>query len=599
MAPPPSTNAAPARMAAPTGLARRVPGLATIRRYDRAWLSGDIVAGLVLTAVLVPVGMGYAEAAGLPPINGLYATMVPLVAYAIFGPSRILVLGPDSSLAALIAVTVVPLAAGDSAQAVALAGGLALVAGLFSFGAGIVRAGFVTDLLSKPIRYGYLNGIALTVFVGQLPKLFGFSTDAEGLLPETVAFVQGVAEGLTNPVDLAIGVGAIAIIVGCRVWLPRVPGVLLAVVVATIVVAVTAAAETFGVATVGPLPQGLPSFALPAFPDGEIVTIIVAGAAIALVSMADTSVLSRTMAGRGGQRPDADQELIALGAANVSTAFLQGFPISSSGSRTPVAESAGSKTQLTGVIGALAVAVMLVFLPGITTNLPSAALAAVVITACLALVEVRGVVRLWRIRPSEFAISMICFLGVAAIGVVAGIFFSVGVALIAFVWRAWRPYSAVLGRLEGIQGYHDIDRHPEARRVPGLVLFRWDAPLFFANAEMFRAAVEDALAASPTPVRRLVIAAEPVTDIDTTAADVLDEMVTELQAQDVELAFAELKGPAKDQLRKYGLFDLVGELHFHPTVGAAVDDYVKDHDVDWVDWEDAGRPPAPEQDPER
>ncbi|MET1232997.1 MAG: sulfate permease [Candidatus Limnocylindrales bacterium] len=599
MAPPPSTDVVPVRMAASTGLARRLPGLATLRTYDRAWLSGDIVAGLVLTAVLVPVGMGYAEAAGLPPINGLYATMVPLIAYAIFGPSRILVLGPDSSLAALIAVTVVPLAAGDSAQAVALAGGLALVAGLFSFGAGLARVGFITDLLSKPIRYGYLNGIALTVFVGQLPKLFGFETDAEGLVAETVAFVQGVAEGLTNPADLAIGVSAIVIIVGCKVWLPRVPGVLLAVVVATVIVTVTAAAETFGVATVGPLPQGLPSFALPAFPDGELVTIIVAGAAIALVSMADTSVLSRTMAGRGGQRPDADQELIALGAANVSTAFLQGFPISSSGSRTPVAESAGSKTQLTGVIGAGAVAVLLVFLPGVTTNLPSAALAAVVITACLALVEVSGVVRLWRIRPSEFAISMICFLGVAVIGVVAGIFFSVGVALVAFVWRAWRPYSAVLGRLEGIRGYHDIDRHPEARRVPGLVLFRWDAPLFFANAEMFRAAVEDALATSLTPVRRVVVAAEPVTDIDTTAADVLDDMLSDLKVQGVELAFAELKGPAKDQLRRYGLFDLVGELHFYPTIGSAVDDYLKDHDVDWDDWEDAGRPPAAEQDPER
>ncbi len=540
----------------------------------------------MLTAVLVPVGMGYAEASGLPAIYGLYATMIPLVAYAIFGPSRILVLGPDSSLAALIAATILPLAGGDTATAVALAGGLAVVAGLMSLGAGLAKLGFITDLLSTPIRYGYLNGIALTVLVGQLPKLFGFSTDADGLVDEVRAFVQGVADGLTNPVDLAIGTISIVVILGFKRFLPKVPGVLIAVVATTVFVAVTGAVSTWSVATVGPLPQGLPHPALPALPLGDLVVMITGGAAIALVSMADTSVLSRILAGRAGTRPDPNQELVALGAANIATGFVQGFPISSSGSRTPVAEQAGARTQLTGIVGAAAIAVMLVFVPGITTNLPTAALAAVVITACLSLVEVRGLVRLWRIRPSEFLISMICFLGVAVIGVVPGIFFSVGVAILAFLWRAWRPYSAVLGRVEGMKGYHDTDRHPEAQQVPGLILFRWDAPLFFANAEMFRTAVEAAMAESTTPVRWLVVAAEPVTDIDTTAADVVDALQAELERAGVEFAFAELKGPVKDSLRRYGLFDRIDERRFYPTVGAAVDAYLEETGVEFDDWEE-------------
>jgi high affinity sulfate transporter 1 len=567
-------------------LARRLPGLATARSYEPGWLPRDLVAGLVLTAVLVPVGMGYAEASGLPAIYGLYATMIPLVAYAIFGPSRILVLGPDSSLAALIAATILPLAGGDTATAVGLAGGLAVIAGLISLGSGVAKLGFVTDLLSTPIRYGYLDGIALTVLVGQLPKLFGFSTDADGLVAETQAFVQGVADGLTNPADLAIGVACIVIIVGFKRLLPRIPGVLVAVVGATVVVGITGAAAAWSVATVGPLPQGLPRPTLPMFDVGNLTTMITGGAAIALVSMADTSVLSRILAGRAGTRADPDQELVALGAANIATGFVQGFPISSSASRTPVAESAGARTQLTGVIGAVAIAIMLVFVPGITTNLPTAALAAVVITACLSLVEVRGLVRLWRIRRSEFALSMICFLGVAVIGVVPGIFFSVGVAILAFLWRAWRPYSAVLGRVEGRKGYHDIDRHPEARQVPGLLLFRWDAPLFFANAEMFRSAIEAAMAASATPVRWLVVAAEPVTDVDTTAADVIDSIHEELEKAGVELVFAELKGPVKDHLRRYGVLDRIGEMRFYPTVGSAVDGYLAENDVDWVDWEE-------------
>jgi high affinity sulfate transporter 1 len=576
-------SAAPARA---SGFDAFLPGLATLRRYQRAWLTRDVVGGVVLTAVLIPVGMGYAEAAGLEPIYGLYATIGSLVVYAVAGPSRNLVLGPDSSLAPIIAATILPLAAGDPAATASLAAALAVLTGALCLVAGLIRAGFVTELLAVPIRYGYLNGIALTILVGQLPKLFGFSTSADGLVNEAVAFAAGVRDGLTTPAALAIGVAALAfIVVGGRL-VPRLPAILIAVVVATIVSAATGLHDAAGVPVVGALPPGLPSPSIPAFPFANLGPLLAGAVAIALVSMADTSVLSRTIAARNGERAHPNNELIALGAANLGSAVLSGFSVSASASRTSVAMSSGVRSQLAGLIGAGLIVLMLVLAPGLLASLPSSVLAAVVIAASLSLVEFPGVIRLYRLRPSEFALSIACLLAVAFIGVVAGIFFSVGLAIAAFLWRAWRPYSAVLGRLQGVKGYHDISRHPDAELVPGLVLFRWDAPLFFANAEMFREAVEDAIEASPTPARWVVIAAEPVTDIDTTAADVLDDLHSALEASDIELAFAELKGPAKDRLRRYGLFDLIGHTRFYPTVGAAVTAYVDETGVPWVDWEE-------------
>ena len=560
---------------------RWLPGLRTLLSYKAAWLPRDLVAGLVLTALLVPAGMGYAEASGLPPIHGLYATIVPLTAYALFGPSRILVLGPDSSLAPLIAAAIIPLAAGNPDEAVALAGVLAVMTGVLCMGAGLLRFGFIADVLSKPVRYGYMNGIALTVLVGQLPKLFGFSVDADGLLEEVRGFVDGVLAGETNRVALLIGVASLVFILACKRWLPRIPGVLVAVVGATVAVAVLGLGEESDLSLVGPLPQGLPSFTLPELSVGDVTALVAGAVGIALVSFADTSVLSRTFAIRGGYRVDANQEMIALGAANTATGLFQGFPVSSSSSRTPVAEQAGAKTQLTGLVGAGAIALMLLFVPGIVQDLPSAALAAVVIAASLSLVEVAGVRKLWRMRKTEFLLSIVCFLGVALLGVIEGIFIAVGLALLDFIRRAWRPYDAVLGKVDGLKGYHDVTRYPAARRVPGLVLFRWDAPLFFANAEVFGQDVREAVAASPTPARRVVVAAEPVTDVDTSAADVIESLHDDLDAAGVELHFAEIKDPVKDRLKRYGLLDRLGPERFHPTVGTAVDAYLAETGVEW------------------
>jgi high affinity sulfate transporter 1 len=564
---------------------RWLPGLQTAKSYQAAWLVQDLTAGLVLAAMLVPVGIAYAVASGLPGIYGLYATIVPLLVYALFGPSRIFVLGPDSALAAVILGVIVPLSAGDPQRAVALAGAMALVSGAVLILAGATRLGFVTELLSKPIRYGYMNGIALAVLISQLPNLLGFRIEAEGPLRSLTAIGAAIFDGKINWAAFAIGAGTLAVILalrGSRRW----PGILIAVVAATAAVAAFDLSARNGVAVLGPLPEGLPSFAIPLIQYNDIVPVLIGGCAIAMVSFADTSVLSRSYAARTGSHADPNQEMVALGAANFATGFFQGFPISSSSSRTPIAEAAGARTQLTNVVGALAIALLLVVAPNLLRHLPTAALAAVVIAAAISLFEIADLKRIYRIQRWEFWLSIACFVGVAVLGVIPGILLAIAIAVIEFLWDGWRPHFAVLGRAPGVKGYHDITRYPDALRIPGLVMFRWDAPLFFANAELFKEHVLRAVAASPTPVRWFVVAAEPVTSVDVTAADMLAELDRTLHDQGIELCFAELKDPVKDKLKRFELFAHFGESAFHPTLGAAVKRYLETHSVEWHDPED-------------
>jgi len=558
------------------GWIRWLPGLDMLRLYELPWLRHDLVAGLVMTTMLVPVGIAYAEASGVPGINGLYATIVPLLAYALFGPSRILVLGPDSALAPVILTVVVPLSAGDPQRAVALAGMIAIVSGAVCVGAGLARLGFITELLSKPIRYGYMNGIALTVLLSQVPKLFGFSVKAEGPLRQAWGIVEKILAGNTNTVTLLIGASTLALILFFKRW-PRVPGILIAVVAATVAVAVFDFAKRAGVSVLGPLPQGLPSPRVPFAHVDDLVPILMGGVAVALVSFADTSVLSRTYAARLRTPVDPNQEMVGLGIANLAAAFFQGFPISSSSSRTPVAEAAGAKTQVTGVVGAIAIAVLLMLAPQLMQNLPHTALAAVVIAAAIGLIEITDLRRIYRIQRWEFWLSMACFAGVAVFGAIPGIALAIVIAVIEFLWDGWRPHSAVLGSVDRTKGYHDITRYPEARLIPGLVLFRWDAPLFFANAELFHQRTLDAVVNSPTPVRWLVVAAEPVTSVDVTAADVVSELDDALHAAGIELCFAEMKDPVKDKLKRFGLFARLGEQTFFATIDEAVSAYRTNH----------------------
>ena len=557
-----------------------LPGLQVLSQYKAAWLPHDLMAGLVLTTMLVPVGIAYAVASGVPGIYGLYATIVPLLVYALFGPSRILVLGPDSSLAAVILVVVLPLSGGDPMRAVAVASLMAVVSGLVCILIGAMKLGFVTELLSKPIRYGYMNGIALTVLISQLPNMFGFSIDSTGPLRDLAQIAESIAGGQANWTAFAVGAGTLAVIMLLKRF-KRIPSILIAIAGATVAVSVFALDHTAGVKVLGPLPQGLPSFALPWIGLDDLGTVVIGGCAVAMVSFADTSVLSRTYAAKTRSRVDPNQEMIGLGAANLAAGLFQGFPISSSSSRTPVAEASGAKTQLTGVVGAVAVALLLLTAPNLLEYLPSSALAAVVIAAAIGLFEFHDLRRIFRIQRWEFWLSVICFVGVAVFGVIPGISLAIVIAVIEFLWDGWRPHYAVLGRANNIRGYHDIKRYPDARLIPGLVLFRWDAPLFFANAELFHQRVLEALEQSPTPVRRIIVAAEPVTSIDVTSADMLAELAQTLRESGIELRFAEMKDPVKDKLKCFELLEHFGAANFYPTLGAAIDAYLHEYSVDW------------------
>jgi len=472
-----------------------MPGVRALRTYDRSWLSRDLIAGIVLVTLLVPQGMAYAELAGLPAITGLYTTVICLVAYALVGPSPILVLGPDSSLGPMIAATILPLAAGSEEMAIALAGMLALLVGLVTVGAGLAKLGFIADLLSNPVRTGYLAGLAVVIFIGQLPKLFGFSTDADGLVAESAAFLQGL--DMTNTWALAIGLVSLGIILGLKRLSPRTPGILIAVVVA-IGLSVALDLASRGVSVIGVLPQGFPLPSFPAVPVSDMPLLFAAAVGISLVAIGDTISVSGGFAARAGYEVDGNQELAGIGAANVAAGLFSGFAVSTSGSRTAVAFQSGAKTQLTGLVAAALVLLMLLVVPGLVQAMPQPVLAAVVIAASISLFDVAGLRRLFRIRKTEFLLAVACGLGVMFIGVLQGIVVAVALSVIYIFKRAWAPYSAVLGKTHDVPGWHDIRRYPDAQQVPGMLMVRWSAPLFFANANQFR----DRIRSSWPPRRR-------------------------------------------------------------------------------------------------
>ena len=549
--------------------------------FHREWLGKDIVAGVVLTTLLVPQGMAYAELAGLPPITGLYTSIMCLLGYAVFGPSRILVLGPDSSLGPMIAATILPLIAakGDEKRAIALASLLAIMVAAIMIVAAVAKLGFIADLISKPTMIGYLNGLALTILVGQLPKLFGFKVDAEGLIGEFTEFVRGLANGEAVPAAAAVGIAGIVLILVLQRWLPKVPAVLIMVVLAIAATTVFSLAD-HGVSLVGVLPKGFPPLTIPSVRLADLAPLAAGAAGIALVSLADTISTASAFAERTGQEVDGNGEMLGIGAANLAAGLFQGVPVSTSGSRTAVAERSGAKTQLTGVTGAVLITLMIVLVPGLFRNLPNPALAAVVITAALSLADIPATVRLWRQRKAEFLLSIAAFLGVALLGVLPGIAIAVGLSILNVFRRSWWPYDTVLGRVTGLAGYHDIHSYPDASQLPGLVIYRFDAPLIFANAKTFRDEVKRLAGAEPAP-RWIVIAAEPVTDVDTTASDMLEDLDEELNARGISLVFAELKDPVRRKIERYGLTRTIDPRHFFPTIGAAVKAFRHETGAEW------------------
>lgn len=550
-----------------TRLEKWMPGLRVARTYNKAWLSKDLVAGLVLCALLVPQGMAYAELAGLPAITGLYTTVMCLFAYAAFGPSPYLVLGPDSSLGPMIAAAILPLAMGDQNYAIALAGMLALLVGLVCAAAGIARLGFVADLLSAPVRLGYLAGLAVTIFVSQLPKLFGFSIDADSFFQEVSAFLKNL--GQTNMYALGVGLLCLILILGLKRWKPTWPGILIAV-VAAIAVTVIFNLAALGVDTVGILPQGFPSPAFPRVNLADIPLLAATAVGISLVAIGDTISTSAGFAARRGFEIDSDQEMVGIGAANIFAGLFSGFPVSTSGSRTAVAEQSGAQTQLTGVAAGALVLAMLLFVPGLVKNMPQPALAAIVITASISLFDAKAMRRLYTLRKSEFALTVICALGVIFVGVLEGIIIAVIVAILQFFERSWRPYVAVLGKTAHLDGYHDLTYYPDADQTPGLLMLRWDGPLFFANANIFRKKIRETLAKMEPKPHWVLVAAEPVTDVDITAGEMLADLDEELNAQEIHLVFAELKDPVKTKMIHYGLLETISSHHFYPTLETAV-----------------------------
>ena len=552
---------------------RWVPGIRVLRTYERSWLGRDLIAGIVLVTLLVPQGMAYADLSGLPPITGLYTTVVCLIAYALVGPSPILVLGPDSALGPMIAATILPLAAGSQERAIALAGMLAILVGLITVGAGIAKLGFVADLLSNPVRTGYLAGLAVVIFVGQLPKLFGFSTDASGLVGEATAFVQSLDQ--TNLWALGIGLLSLGIILGLMRLSPRTPGILIAVVV-TIGLSIVLDLASHGVAVIGVLPQGFPTPSLPMVAASDVPPLFVAAVGISLVAIGDTISTSGGFASRGGYEVDGNQELAGIGSANLAAGFFSGFPVSTSGSRTAVAAQSGAKTQLTGLVAAGLVIAMLLIVPGLVQAMPQPVLAAVIIAASISLLNVAELRRLYLVRRSEFALAVACAMGVAFIGVLQGIVIAVLLSVIYIFRRAWAPYSAVLGRLPDMAGYHDVGRYPNAEPVPGLLILRWSAPLFFANANQFRARIRELVEAAITPPIWVLVAAEPITDIDTTAGSMLADLDEELNAGGIHLAFAELQPSVRDAIVRYGLLEKIDAGHFYHSVSEAVEAFQRE-----------------------
>ena len=549
-----------------SGLARWVPGVRAAQTYERRWARPDLVAGIVLAAILVPQGMAYAELAGLPPVTGLYTTIGCLVGYAVFGPSRILVLGPDSSVSPMIFAAITPLlAGGDMTRAITLAGMLAIIVALIEIGLALAKLGFVADLLSNEVQVGYMNGLAVVIIVGQLPKLFGFSTDADGFVDELRAFFSGLDK--TVAASLLVGVGVLVILLVLPRFTRRVPAVLVGIVAATVVSAL-ADLHAHGVRTVGTLPKGVPTPSLPWTKLADAGPLLVAAVGITLVSLADTIATSSSFGARRGEEVDPNQEMIGIGAANVAAGFLQGFAVSTSGSRTVVVEQAGAKSQLSSLVGAGVVAVLLIFLNSLLADLPQSALAAVLIAAALSLMDLRMLVRYYRVRKSALALSLIATLGVVFLGVLQGIVIAVGLAVLLFFRRSWQPHGAVLGYVEHLDGWHNVARYPGAQELPGIVVYRWEAPLFFANCTAFRNQVRRIVRdRQPTWV---VVQCEAITDLDVSAAEMLEQLDTELNRAGMHMAFVEMRSRLQELVLRYGLFKTLDRERFYPTLDAGL-----------------------------
>jgi high affinity sulfate transporter 1 len=536
----------------------------------RKYLSSDIVAGIALVAILIPQGMAYAEIVGLPPVAGLYATMLPIVGYALLGSSRQLVVGPDSSASALAASVLVPFAIVDPSDRAMLAAALAIMVGLVCLAAGLLRLGFIADFLSRPVLTGYINGLAVTIVVSQLPKILGFPVPADRLVQELLYTIQHLSE--TNLWSLALGILCLAIILGFGRYLPQVPGVLVAVVVA-MVLSVVLDLGANGVVLTGDVPSGLPALSVPRPGFDQIVLLIPGALGLALVSLGDTIATSRSFAIKNGYQVDADRDLLGLGAAQVAAGLAGGFAISASASRTAVAEASGGRTQVANLVAAGAVALVLIFLAPVLSVLPKPALGAVVLAAAIGLFDVGSLRRYYLERRIEFWVAIATMIAVALVDPLAGLILAIAISLVDVLRQVTQPGTAILGRLPESGSWQNVRRYPAAVTQRGLIIYRVEAPLFFANAERIRAEIEAIVRANAGSVEWVVFDAEAMTDLDISAAQVLAELDDSLEAMGVTFCLAEPNGRVVEMLRRTGLLRDFGRLRVFATLDAAVEAY--------------------------
>jgi sulfate permease, SulP family len=544
-----------------------VPGLADLRRYERAQLRTDVIAGVTIAAVAVPAGLGMGELAGLTAVAGLYATLLPLAAYSLFGSSRQLVVGPEGALAALTAATLAPLAAGDPARYAALAAMLALLVGGILVVSSLLRLGFMADFLGKPVLIGYINGIALIIIASQLGKLFGLDIESDDFFPTLEEFFRELGKSHWSTVLLSAGL--LALIFVLRRVVPMVPATLVAVVVAGVL------SELFdfegrGIAVVGDIAAGLPDLGLPDVGLDDVTDLALPAVGLALVAFGDTVATARTYAAKNRYEVDANRELAGLGASSIAAGFSQAFPVSASGSRTALNDSSGGSSQVVCLIAAAIVAVIAAVATPLIEPLPKAVLGVVVVAAAIGLLDFHGIVRLRRVRDAEAGLAVAALAGVLVFGVLGGLAFAVALSIGVFVYRSVRPHDAVLGSADDVDRYVDVERVPVAHVVPGLIVYRFDAPLYFPNALYFRDQVRQLVDAADPPPRWFVLNAEALVYIDSTAVDMLRELQRELADRGIVFGIARAKGMLRDVFDSTGLTRAIGSEHLFPSVRAAV-----------------------------
>jgi SulP family sulfate permease len=545
-----------------------VPGIGLIRNYNRDWLKTDLVAGLTVFAILVPSCLAYGELAGFEPVIGLYAALVAMIVYALFGSSRQLIVGPDATIAILVAIIVAPLALGDPTRYAALAAALTILIGLICLFGGYFKFGFVADFLSKPILTGYIAATALIIIVSQLGKIFGIDIVSDDFFAQILELITKLDQ--THLLTLAVGLVTILGIIVLRRYAHRVPAPLVAVIVA-IIVSSLFNLEELGVAVVGQIPSGLPSLQIPQVSLADFRILLPAALALAVLIFADELLVARVFSRRNRYNLDPNQELTALGAANISCGFFQSFAIGASSSRTVVNDDMGGKSQMVGLIAAGLVVVFLLYLTSLLQNLPKVVLGAIIIVAAASLIDIREFRSLNLIRHSEFYLSVLTLFGVLVIGIVAGIAIAIAFSLAEFILRIYRPHTSVLGTGEGVDGYHMIAPGGYNQVSPGLIVYGFNAPLFFANAPYLLDQVRDLISTADPPVKCLLLDAEAIPDIDTTAADTLKELHQELQENGTVLAIARANKPLRETMRLTGLENLIGVNNFYPSVRIGVE----------------------------